>query len=356
MRLLIVTQAVDTDDPVLGFFVRWIEEFSKHVERIEIICLKEGKHDALTANVRVHSLGKEKNPPRFARRLMYATRFKLLVWRLRHDYDAVFVHMNPEYIVLGGAFWRMSGKRIVLWYTHRAVNLKLRIAVAFAHVIVTAAPESLRIRSAKVHVLGHGVDTAQFLPSEGMSAFHMPLRLVSVGRITPIKNLDIIIEALNILRTRGISAELTLVGTATVPSDRVYEQKLRTLISKRGLDRTIHFRGALPYTEMPRLYREQDISVNAAPTGGIDKVVLEAMACSVLTLVSNEAFAALFGPECAHLFFKQNEPQDLAAKIEALYRRDDLPAMKKWVRNQIVQHASLTALVTKLVNILARKS
>ena len=30
MKLLICTQAADRDDPVLGFFYRWIEEFKKY--------------------------------------------------------------------------------------------------------------------------------------------------------------------------------------------------------------------------------------------------------------------------------------------------------------------------------------
>ena len=39
-KLLIVTQAVDTEEPALGFFVRWIEELAKRVESVEVICLK----------------------------------------------------------------------------------------------------------------------------------------------------------------------------------------------------------------------------------------------------------------------------------------------------------------------------
>lgn len=42
MRLLILTQAVDLDDPVLGFFHRWIVEFAKRFDTIEVICLKAG--------------------------------------------------------------------------------------------------------------------------------------------------------------------------------------------------------------------------------------------------------------------------------------------------------------------------
>ncbi len=40
-RILIVTQTVDTQDPVLGFFVRWIEEFAKHAEELTVICLEK---------------------------------------------------------------------------------------------------------------------------------------------------------------------------------------------------------------------------------------------------------------------------------------------------------------------------
>ena len=38
MKLLIITQAIDENNPVMGFFVRWVEEFSKHCEKITVIC------------------------------------------------------------------------------------------------------------------------------------------------------------------------------------------------------------------------------------------------------------------------------------------------------------------------------
>ena len=138
MKLLIVTQAVDTEDPALGFFCSWIEEFAKHAERVEVICLKEGKH-TLSANVRVHSLGKPCSAEATqgaGKRLKYIFNFYRYIWQLRHDHDAVFVHMNPEYVVLSGLFWRLWGKRIGLWYTHKSVNLKLRVAAWLADVIL----------------------------------------------------------------------------------------------------------------------------------------------------------------------------------------------------------------------------
>ena len=59
MKLLILTQKVDKNDTTLGFFHRWIEEFSKNYEKIIVICLYKGEYN-LPQNVEVYSLGKER--------------------------------------------------------------------------------------------------------------------------------------------------------------------------------------------------------------------------------------------------------------------------------------------------------
>ena len=58
MRLLIITQKVNKNDPVLGFFHTWIKELATKFESIEVICLEKGHFD-LPQNVTVYSLGKE---------------------------------------------------------------------------------------------------------------------------------------------------------------------------------------------------------------------------------------------------------------------------------------------------------
>lgn len=345
MKLLITTQSIDLDDPALGFFHRWVEAFAERFESIEVICLKEGRH-TLPGNVRIHSLGKERGR---ANRAIYAIRFLRLAWRLRRDYGAVFVHMNPEYVVLAGPFWRVYGKRIVLWYTHRSVTWKLRVAVWLAHAVATAAPESLRIRSANVHVVGHGIDTAAFeTPRDG--SFGEPLRLVSVGRITPIKRLELLLDAVAELRTQEVPIRLALVGAPAMPADRAYEADLKSRASALGIEDIVSFAGSIPYERMPELYRDTDASVNLAPTGGIDKAVLESMASGCIPLVANRAFAPFFGPDADRLLFVP-DAHDLVRHIRSIERLSR--AERRALSGRLVQAARMRADVKGVVERIA---
>ncbi len=269
MKLLIVTQMVDSEDSMLGFFVRWIEEFAKHTEQVEVICLKEGKH-SLPANVRVHSLGKEYG----VSRVKYFLNFYTYIWRLRHGYDAVFVHMNPEYVVLGGLLWRIWGKRVALWYMHKSVNLKLRIATFFANVVLTASKESFRLPSSKVRVMGHGINTEFFSSDPSIVRGNWVL---SVGRLMPSKRHDLIIRAVALA-----GRELRIAGDG--PEHKNLESLAHTL--RAG----VSFLGGLNQAHLRDEYRKAACFVHTSETGSLDKVVLEALATDLPVITTNSAF------------------------------------------------------------------
>ena len=170
MRLLITTQAVDLDDPVLGFMHRWIEEFAAHFDSIEVICLKQGRMQ-LPANVHVHSLGK----PHFAKasrdegsrlvsRIRYILRFYRYLWKLRGSYNAVFVHMNQEYVLLGGIFWRMSGKKFVLWRNHKKGSWTTRLAAGLATTVCYTSSAAYVAHFKNAVQMPIGIDTEFFKP------------------------------------------------------------------------------------------------------------------------------------------------------------------------------------------------
>jgi glycosyltransferase involved in cell wall biosynthesis len=278
MKLLITTQVVDKNDSHLGFFHRWIEEFAKHCEKITVICLKEGEH-SLPKNVEILSLGKMSNSGAYRGllRIKYAARFYKYIFSHRDEYDAVFVHMNPEYVVLGGLLWRLWHKKIVLWYTHKSVDLKLRVATFFVNDIATASKESFRLKSEKVHVMGHGIDTDFFTPKANVVRENFAL---SVGRLSKSKRHDLAIEA--VVRDGG---ELRIVGEGPERKNlESFAQKLHA---------NVKFLRGLTQLQLRDEYRKAAYLVHTSETGSLDKVVLEALACGLPVHTSNPALKPL---------------------------------------------------------------
>jgi len=347
MRLLIITQKVDADDPILGFFCRWIEEFAKHFEAVIVIALEEGRHE-LPANVKVLSLGKGKN------KVALICRFYRYIWRERKNYDTVFVHMNPIYIVLGGWFWKLMNKKVALWYTHKAVDLKLRIAERFVDVIFTAAEESFTLKTTKKIVVGHGIDVeiyanqprAKIIGSE-------PISIISVGRITPIKDPITLIEVARILKEKWDKKfTVTFIGSPVTKADREYSNKIKALADKYNLNDIVSFIGDVKPVNMPAKYALADISVNLTPTGGLDKAVLESMASGVPVLTSNKAFAPYLAD---NLIFKERDAEDLANKIMALCASaGGFKTIGIALQKIAQERADISVLIPKIVSVIAQ--
>ena len=272
MRLLIVTQKVDINDDILGFFHRWIEEFSKHCERVTVICLQKGEYK-LPENVNVYSLGKEIKQSRIA----YLLNFYSLIWKKREEYDVVFVHMNPEYVVLGGLVWKLLKKKTALWYTHKSVTLWLRIAEKLADKIFTASKESFRLPSKKLEIIGHGIDIEFFTPDQNLPRGN---HWLSVGRLTASKRHDLAIRA-----AHEASVPLRIAGEG---SER---ENLKKLAEELRAD--VAFLGPLTQARLRDEYRRAAKLIHRSETGSLDKVVLEAAACGCPVDTTDSALVQL---------------------------------------------------------------
>lgn len=285
MKLLIITQAVDKNHSILGFFHHWIEEFAKHHDHIHVIALQVGEY-SLPENVTVHSLKKEDDRfkiedqnfiSKLAVRLQRFLRLHSYLLRLHRDYDAVFVHMNPEYLVLAGWWWRLTGKKVGLWYTHKSVDIKLRIAEMFTNIIFTASKESFRLPSKKVHVMGHGIDTNFWTPDAHTSRGP---HWLSVGRLMKTKRHDVAIR-----EAAEANTPLRIVGDG--------EERSRLEALAHNIGTQVEFVGALSSEDLRDEYRRAALLIHRSETGSLDKVVLEAAACGCPVNSTDSAIAAL---------------------------------------------------------------
>jgi glycosyltransferase involved in cell wall biosynthesis len=275
MKLLIVTQVMDEKHPALGFFVRWVREFAQHCEKVTVLCLEMGEY-SLPENVEVVSLGKDSGVGKVGLFLNLLRKSILF----RKDYDSVFAHMNPVYVVAGGLCWRLLGKKVGLWYTHGTVSTMLKTAVTFSHIAFTASENSLRLNSKKKTVVGHGVDVKLFQPMNLSKVYD----LIVVGRISRAKNLHALLAILQTLNTTT-KTKLLIVGAPLTSEHEKYKSELEEQIKTAGLRDVVEFYGPVTQRQLPELLNKSKVFATTAENGSLDKVILEAMACG-LPLVS----------------------------------------------------------------------
>jgi len=342
-NLLIITQKVDANDDLLGFFPAWIGEFARHYEHVSVIALGAGE-TRLPSNVTVYSLGKERGNSKFFRLITF---YKLL-FTLVPKSNAIFAHMSPIFAIAAWPFTKFWHKRLVLWYLHRSHTLRLRLALALCDALVTADSRSLTIRSPKIHTVGHGIDVARYAVPDRQAPDGRPLRILSVGRISPIKGFETLIRAAALLRDGGKQVEVHIVGRPIMSMDVDYLKTLQSLVANYKLQEVVKFVGFVPHQDMPAQYLWADIVVGCTPPGGIDKVLLEAMAAGCVVLTSNTVMSSYLGEDAPNLIFPSRDAHALA---DLLFKLDDFDLFSARMVKNIEGH-TVQAVTTKIIHYL----
>lgn len=194
LRLLVFNLATDADDPLLGFAVEWLNSLASSVGALDVITMRAGCF-ALPGHVEVRSVGAERGRSRPGRVLAF---YGILGGLLRrHRYDAALAHMTPLFAAMAGPLLHARGIPLALWYARGGrASRALRIAARWADTIATPSRGSFPLPHARVVVTGHGIDTDRFSPaSEAGPEDDRTFRVVSVGRVAPVKRLEILVDA-----------------------------------------------------------------------------------------------------------------------------------------------------------------
>jgi glycosyltransferase involved in cell wall biosynthesis len=143
-----------------------------------------------------------------------------------------------------------------------------------------ACSEGLRQRAQKfmsdteIYVIPNGVELDRFRPvGEGRKIKN--LKLLTVGRLSVSKRIELLVSAMELIRRQFPSAILKIAGGGGL------ENQLRKLIKDKGMADCISVLGIVPAEEMPGLYRESDIFISASAQEGMSNAMLEAMASGI---------------------------------------------------------------------------
>lgn len=196
-----------------------------------------------------------------------------------------------------------------------------------------------------VRLWSRGVDARCFAPGWRDDALRArlgadesaPLVLL-VSRLVKEKDLADLVEMDRVLRSRGLSYRLALVGDGPM---------------RRQLERDLphaHFAGHQCGAALSRWYASADIFVFPSTTETFANVVQEALSSGVPAVVTDRGGPqSVIDPGRSGLVARANDPTDLADNVEHLIRDRDLRAMMSRAARQRAQDRSWEAVNAVLV-------
>jgi len=325
-----------------GFTYYWVKKIGEKLEKLYVITWQKSEREDLPQNIEISSLSGNKFKKIF---ILQKELLKILP-----KVNGVFCHQNPEYTILAAPLAKIFRKKVVSWYTHKEVSWKLHLVNLLANKILTASEESCRLKNRKkIEITGHGIDVDYFKKRETKD--RNEFKIVSVGRISPVKDYEILIEAMEILVNKKVNnLGVQIIGQPVLKSDQKYFDYLRQLVKSKNLEDYIKFLSPVPHNQIVSYYQDCDLFINLSQTGSVDKAVLEAMACQGLVLTSNEAFINILKDE--RLLFKPKNPADLAQKIINLINLtlEEKEAIGLNLRNEVVKNHNLDKLINKIIS------
>jgi len=322
---------------------------AEQVHSITVVCLKEGEHDDLPDNVKVKSIGKEKGEgKRGYLRNFYKHCFQLFK---NKDVDVVFVQMIEIFALLIWPLALFFGKPIIWWKAHGNLSWKSKLAAKLVTKIVTSSEGGFPIKTNKKIITGQGVDTDYFKQKEKYNK--EVKKIIWVGRISPVKNIETLIKAADILvNQKGHQLTFYIIGSVPLKVQEVYFEGLKKEVENKKLENNVRFIGSVPHQEIVRTYQEADVFINTGQTGSLDKTVLEAMSTGTVVINSNPGFKEIF----KDFPFAQFAKKDASILVEHLELVMNMKAEEKqeWgnkLRQIVVSDHNIDNLVNKLLEV-----
>ena len=351
MNLLAFTFVMDQDDPVLPHQALWMAELARHCTQLTVITEKAGRYPQLD-NMKVITI--PVRPFGIPKRFGSAWALNITLYPLlrREKFDAVFIHMTHMWTYRLWPLFHLFHLPVLFWYAHGSVSWHLRLALKAAQAAVTSTPESLRLTSPKISIIGHGINTDTFaIPAE-----RAPLKeIIYIGRMSQRKRILEVIAAFDRLRAIDPASnwQLKLYGPTLTADDSAYLTQCTEDVRQRGLQDSVHFNGPIQHEQMPALYKTAAIHLSLSDTGSMDKTVLEALACGCPVLTNNPAFQTLLSNTPGQ-YTTTDTPEQIARGILDVLARNYQPAqLRKLVTdNHSLPHCieRITAILTDLIS------
>ncbi len=200
--------------------------------------------------------------------------------------------------------------------------------------------------SERIAVIPCGVDIDLFCPIDRAAAKAQlalgPGRfLLYVGRLTPIKGLETLLEAVRRLRRyrRFRDLRLLVVGGDADEPENGHAQFLMERVAALGLGRTVSFVGAQPQERLRFYYAAAWVTIMPSYYESFGMVALEAMACGSAVIASRVGgLTTTIVDGVTGYLVPEGEPHALADRLALLLEDTSLRRRLGWEASQLATH------------------
>ena len=165
------------------------------------------------------------------------------------------------------------------------VRAKIRDARGIAAISDFTRSQLMRLSTPeewdKMRTVRMCVDPRAYAPPPTPRAHDGPLRLITVGRIVALKGIPILLDAIRLLATRGITTHTRVIG------DGEDLGALAERIAREGLADAVDLVGPVGQDDLPAHYAWADAYVLPSFMEGLPVVLMEAMATELPVVATN---------------------------------------------------------------------
>jgi len=319
-------------------FYEMLRGFSKHWDRISVICPSNEKGEVINIHGNVYLY------PSASSKFLHLDFFKQKSFIIQkaqeihkeHPFDIISAHVIPPLFANVKAAMSLSGKLNVPYVAEimhipgypKANNFMERIEkVALDHFIKKNRSKIPYVRVINrsdtcdyvVNALGVPSSKILYIPAFYLdfnlfgidkSVKRDPKKFVFCGRLEQNKGLDLLADAMSIAMSKDPKITLKVIGEGSMKG------WLENRVKELGLEKSIDVAGWLPTREdVAKAYQESAAIVMTSYNEGGPRVTLEAMACSAICISTPVGVMKDFGKDKENLLFIDWDAEDIAEKI-----------------------------------------
>jgi glycosyltransferase involved in cell wall biosynthesis len=344
-----------------------INKMHPHLLRADILCSEGREVQQMRAQgmtVRVADIHRSLNPYK-----LLQSANNLLRILNRHSYDVIHLHFGVPGLV--GRFLAIFIRQLTWVYQSHGYSISantsrsgrfiyLSIERLLRHTVTFALLQSQEdmaiagkynlLTARQMIYLGNGVDIKRFSPSGTALTEPDSNKLIfgMVARFEPIKNYQLLIDAIKYLRLQSTNFKVYMIGQGE------QKQLISAQIAAHELHDLVEIHAYRQ--DMPAFYRQIDIGILTSFGEGLPRALLEPMACGrpvLCTDVKGSREAVIDGK--TGFILPLGKPEQLAAKMHwCIENRDALPALGAAARRHVMDNFSEQAVIERLSDVYLR--